>query len=796
MFRLGLILNEHEASHSKYADTEATLKSAIEKCNDNGARGNGYHYVVYNKFNIGGLFDGSNADIATLDALVVATNALSFGDKVHDVVCANRARIEAFLDSGKGIFVSSQKKLSNGHMKSAMPRSVGFLPAQLDYYVFDRPEASSAEGDIRVVPGCPLLEYPYIITDQLVNDHCTNNQFMVHRYRSVIVPTTAHSFTTVLEDVSGDRVSQPALEFLNGPRNLLLCSSGNKRLVASTMALDWANHSELLCNILTYITENEPRIFFVRKSTPATISPIVSSYMIRANIANIPYRVIFESEVHNCATVAGDAFVFPPYWTSDEVRAIYSDMLKSGRKYLTIYHVSSTHVESDRNHKLSKYTNYSSIDLLKDEVIRHLLLSYHPTGWGRSVWTYSYVLSLFERCNIDAPEVAQRVYKELSLHFTRPDGVAGDRKLSGSYDGVVNATCKMLEVLSAFARRYPDTINQACPYDCAIVIRAGDEWLMERISAGAVFDQDICYCLLYLIQCDKVDRLNEASKTRLLTLFEQLLAKISEELLSGRIAARSSVDLCRIYQTLCVLRAQQMIGAERISLYLDRIETTLRDRQDIHGLWRNVSETAEVTLMLLESYEARRGMQRDGQIVNILITKGIEALHSQYDAERSNWADDIGTTATAMEAIALYDVTFNFSINDFFSDLRLHRETRARTSDDLAMERVRYFYEQINRLERDNAVAIDKLNQNETKAAAVAEKLSRTRQGLATAVSALVAVISLLGFLVVTLFISEKRLLVQIAKDLVSDWRAAVAGLIITSLFASLVLYLRKRLRS
>src|SRR4051812_12910448 len=105
--------------------------------------------------------------------------------------------------------------------------------------------------------------------------------------------------------------------------------------------------------------------------------------------------------------------------------------------------------------------------------------------------------------------------------------------------------------------------------------------------------------------------------------------------------------------------------------------------------------------MLLESYDARRAMGRDGQIVNVLITKGIEALHSQYDADSCTWADDIGTTAKAMDAIALYDATFNFAINDFFSDLRLHRETKARTTDDLTMARIKYFYEQISSLEKE-----------------------------------------------------------------------------------------------
>ena len=66
MFRVGIIINENEASHSKYADTEATLQSAINDCNKNGAKGNSYHFIVYDKFTINKLFDAQESDIRTL----------------------------------------------------------------------------------------------------------------------------------------------------------------------------------------------------------------------------------------------------------------------------------------------------------------------------------------------------------------------------------------------------------------------------------------------------------------------------------------------------------------------------------------------------------------------------------------------------------------------------------------------------------------------------------------------------------------------------------------------------------
>lgn len=795
MYRVGLIINENEASHSKYADTEATLTSALDECNKGGHTGNTYHFVVYDKFTISRLFDHGDADIATLNSLIIATNALGFGEKLHNVLCSNKIRIEQFIDGHKGLFISSQKKLSNGVLATEELQSVSFLPEPYDYYLFDRPERYSSEGHISAVTPSVLLDYPYHIDDALIEKHCTQNHFMVHKYRSLIIPQHASMYEAALWDNTSTRVSQKALDYYERERQLLVYSRGSKRIVASTMALDWADHAELLSNILTYITELGPRLFFVKKRTDGATSEILDPYIIRANIANIPYRVISETELPVCSASPRHAFVFSPAWDAAEVEKLYASLLHSQRDHFTIYHICTSGVASDRNHKLSKFRNFSSIDVMKDAVIEALLSSYQPTSWGRSVWTYSYVVSLLEFYDVRNVSVARRVYRELELHFTKIDAVSGRRLFSGDYDGVFNATCKMLEVLNIFAAMYGDSIGHADNRDCRSVIAAAERWMLNRVDAGAVFDQDICYCFLYLTRFRRFTSLNSTSKAKLLQLFEQLLARIAEEIMSGRIVGRSSVDLCRVHQTLCTLTVENAIGSHKAIPYLSQIESTLRTRQDIHGNWKHISETSEITLMLLQAYPSRSNVQHDMNIVNTLIGNAVLALHSQHNAKTSMWADDIAVTAKAMNAIGLYDRVFNLSVNDFFSDLSLSNDPHASESEDLTKERIAYFYRVIDSLEDEKDAVFRQLKESEDKSDRMRRDLQRARYGLASALAILVGTVALLGLLVGIFYVDQKDILL---KEL-GDWRTvlegAVAGVIAAVILSELFRWLSRRLR-
>ncbi len=768
MYRVGIVINENEVAHSKYADTLETLRSAIEACNQNGSKGNSFNFSVFDKFNIQNLFGRGDQNIMTFDGLVVATNAMGYSEKIHNLFCNNKQSIEEFINRNKGMFISSQKKLSNGSLLRDNLETTGFLPDIYDYFVFDRPEKYSADGEVSISAPNKVLLYPYLISNELIKNHCENNQFIIHKYRSLIIPKHANSYETLLRDTTSAPISHKQLGYLNGDRKVLLCGRNGKRIVISTMALDWANHSELLCNILTYITEDKSRAIFVKKDSERVKSTTIDSYIIRANIANIPYRVISGSEIDTLVRTPGNVFIFSPNWLADEIEGIYAGMLARQSEYFSIYHIDKTNVVADKSQKLSKYCNFSSVDIMRDSVVQNLLSSYLSTSWNRSVWTYSYVLRLGEFFGYDIPQIVKKVYEELGHHFTKTDDTTGKTELTGNYDNVFNATCKLLEILCYFQRSYSSAIRQDSPYMIGSVIEAADNWILAKVEAGSVFDQDICYCLLYLVKNGRYGQLKDATKAKLTQLLMQLLTSIIEEILSRRIDSRSSIDLCRIYQTLCMLTMHRTFTAEKTITYLDQIEEILKERQDVYGNWKNVSETAEITAMLLEVYELRSKLDTSTNTFNTLITKGIESLYSQFDSGKSMWGLDLGTTAKAMYAIGVYDKIYNFAINDFFVDLKNSQETRIELTEELTVSRIGDFYKAIDALEERNEDLSRTIMASERKMSSTVAGLKKIRNLSSALVAAVISLVYILAVVLAILSADHRDVLLAI----VGGWQS------------------------
>lgn len=777
MYRIAIIINENEVSHSKYADTLHTLESAMSACNENGKKMNSYNFITFDKFNIHTLFESGENYIMTFHGIIIATNALH-NIEIFDALCEKKQYISDFINANKGIFISSQKKLSNNSLESPPDESkTGFMPELFDYYLFDRPEKLSKDGKVSICENNQenkILTHPYQITNEIIKYHCENNKFTVHRYRSVIIPKNLDSFITLLHDNDSDKISNEALGYKDDDRKLLLVSRHNKRIVISTMALDWASHSKLLCNILTFITEDKPPIVFVKKSSQQTQSSVLDSYIIRANTSNIPYRVITETDDYS--TIIGNGLIFSSEWEAGEIESIYQSMLQNKDTYFSIYHISSTNDNS--NMKLCKYCNFSSIDIMKDAVIQNIVSGYFKTKWNKSVWTYSYIINLikFFECNI--PNVIKEVYAESSKHFTK------NNQLTGDYDGVVNATCKMLEILSYFEENYAINLFEK-PYPILDVIESANSWLLNRINTNAVFDQDICYCLLYFFKHNLYDSLDSTIQQKLINSLHQLIAEIVRETWSSNIENRSSIDLVRIYQILCMCPEQVSINNKESDI--EKIEKILKDRQDNYGNWKNINETAEIAGMLLEVYDYRIEINKGTDILNILIAKSIEILYCQFDTKTSMWANDLNTTAKAMYAIGLYDERFNFSINDFFGDLN-NREIKDFSSGHIGIEGINNLYREINQSQK---------NEKSLKKEIIKGKktLSRIRNLSLWILGLFLSLLFITISLFVILFVDYNDTLLKILEKWAGYFIAGFFSLVVASIGITIYSHLSKKIK-
>jgi hypothetical protein len=240
---------------------------------------------------------------------------------------------------------------------------------------------------------------------------------------------------------------------------------------------------------------------------------------------------------------------------------------------------------------------------------------------------------------------------------------------------------------------------------------------------------------------------------------------------------------------------EKMVATDNLAAYLTQIESTLRDRQDPHGNWKHISETAEITLMLLEAYDARSKIDHELHTINTVITKGVEALHSQYNARTGLWADDIAATAKAMNAIGLYDKLFNFSINDFFSDLKLHQEPTVELCDEQTKERIGMFYRVIDGLEKEKSAVTRQLKEKESAISKMQRRLFRTKNALFSSLTLLVGTASFLILLLILLYVDHRDVLLST----LNDWRVVIkdgiVALIVALAASETIRWLNKRFK-
>jgi len=756
MYKVGIVVNENEVAHSKYADTLNTFRKAIDDCNQNGKKGNSYYFKEFDKFNIQSLFDEGENNIKSFDSIIIATNAMDT-ERINDALIRHKKIIEEFINDNKGIFISSQKKRSNGSLTEEKFQSVGFLPEIYDYYIFDRPEKYSSEGAVSIASENKILFYPNRVTNKIIEDHCENNEFIVHRYRSVIIPKHPNAYDTLLNDQSVP-ISQKKLGYSNGDRKVLLSSKYNRRIVLSSMALDWANHSELICNILIFITENKTPAFFVKKDTePIAKSSVIESYIIRANIAKLPYRVISENEISDYSNFSGSTFIFSPKWSTKEIERKYDEMLSIRKEYFSLYHISKSSSESVNDLKLSKYCNFSSIDKMKDEVIQKILSEYVSNSWHKSVWTYSYIIKLIKFYDIDIPFIAKSIYEELIKHFTKKDEHKGKVELVGSYDNVFNATCKMAEILSYFQDKYQETVHKDSQYKIDEVLKQTDEWVISKFESASISDQDICYGALYLLSCEGYRSISDSTKIKL----SQLIDRIVAETIQSQINETPTIDLCRIYQVTCQLWEHGIFTDKKYTHYLKKIEAVLSERQDIYGNWKNISETSEIVVMLMDVYTIRSNIDSPLNAINIVITKAVEILHSQFNSSSNSWGNDLNTTTKAMNGVGAYNKIFNFAINDFFLDLNQHQANVALMSGtDIGI--IDGFYRSIDVLEKEKVQLTRNIFDSENKILSVQKKLRRAKMSSLIAVLMVFSLLFISALLFHGLFTSHKEILTEI----------------------------------
>jgi len=654
LFSVAVIVSDNELAHSDFAD----ILSVLEKPLTLGDKKRDYYsFHSFDKYNVHRLFQkGDEHSLASFDSVIVATNATN-DSRLLGILVENKDLLEQFIASGKGVFVSSQKKLSNKTNETS--GSIQFLPERYDYCIYDRPEQSSGEGIVTVCnPDDVLMSYPSKIDDALIAYHCENNDFMQHWYRSFIVPKDDSRYITLLADEKADLIPDVLKDFTETHRKVLLrTGSFSERVVVSTMALDWASHDELLENILIYITEGISPFAFIRGADATR--DVMDSYIVRAKAAKMPFREYYDQSVSDLMELSHSVFIFSPDCEKRLIEQFWKECKQASKKVL-IYKLE----QATAGLELCQFTTETSAYRMSLEVENWLSRVFYPDFWGKSIWTYNYVLLMMIDLHLDCAPYLDYIYSDLTKHFCHKDGMR-----TGSYDRVPNATCMMLEILHfVYLSLVGKSYKMYIAHPISSVFNETRDWVISKLSSGEPRTrQDIVYMLHTLF---KIDYIQESDSIQSFACNEA--RDVISYYRNANYASASSVILCKIAFIILSLKQLGEIPPGVAADQASEIAQILIAKQSANGEWRNISETAEIALLLLQirlkDEVLFAALQNQ---VNICVVNAMEYLYVHYNHDEYNWIDDVGTTAKAMHAIGLFDTINNLSVNDFFVDVSL-----------------------------------------------------------------------------------------------------------------------------
>lgn len=637
MYRVAVIQNESEMLRSGFTNIIPKLRyiKRLEL----------YSFEMFNIVNINELFKDGDNNLNHFDSLFVSTNATS--DKaVLAALRNNKGVIEKFINQGKGVFISSQKKLSSAVIdaKSDSGKTL-FLPDIYEFHTVIRPkiEKDSGEGNISVfnlaidaerkIDDHILLRYPHKVTAELTTKYCEKNEFRRHFYRSHIIPQNIEAYTPIFVDTSYEDVKQ---------RNLLMVNSvpqHGERIVVSTIAIDWEFHEELLTNIVCYITEGLPKVAFIDK---AGVKNGDFDFLITtAKLSNVSYEIYYDADdIRDELFTVHNTYIFSPAWNEEDVTKFmknigYAEKSSTLQKkpYRRVYYFK----QLGDIVTLNQFSNFSTIDLILDSAVLWLNSQFVGGMWAGSFWiTYDVLLAMSD-IGVDIRSYIIPIISDIKKHYD-----------SGSYDGVMGATCGLLELVELFER-----VSQSKLQD--IVIKDILTWITDKFSTQSNYDKQTAVITL------------EEIRTKIFGVDTNKLAEMKSNVCNTfhadyfNIESYTEMDLCKNISVclLCGNREREIVGL------LDH----LRKNQTPSGKWTNTGRTAHVLVFLLKNLKILRSKISRDINVDDMIYNGILFLRSQYNWQLGNWDNDLQATAKATQAIGLYNDMYKYSTQDFFKTL-------------------------------------------------------------------------------------------------------------------------------
>lgn len=602
MFKIGVILNEIEMQRYGHANFLAKIKGIFPSS---------YLFISFTSVNINELFENEGRLLFDLDSLFISTNSCN-DIYVNKILMTHSEQIYDFLARNKGLYWGYQKK--NANLKTrVLPQLYEFCSKQDDDKV-------SSDGVIEIKKNYQndaLLLYPRNVEQEHINLQCKNNSFRHHVYRAYIIPDNEGAYYPLLVDNT------------YAEERILLAravSSSIERLVVSTIIIDWEEQEDLLVNIISYITEGIPYLAFIGTVEANSEFSFLISNATLSKIAFSSWEntLLIPKSFQNLYNI----YIFSPEIEESEID-IFWNQIKYNKKNLKIYSLKS--IDHGEELVMKQYSNYSSVDLIKDSIELWLTTKFEIGHmWNRSFWISFDTLIMMRQTGMKYDIYLDDIFSDIKVNHLK-DG--------RSYDGLIGCTVGLYQLLYYFK---PNGFQIQMTWD----------WIVNKLDDISIFEKQS-----FLIMCWKlklVKDFNSSLKQRYIVMLNEVYESIRTN------DYITEIDECRRIE-ICLMKE---ISPE---FYIKM----LLENQDESGKWVNVSRTAYVIIILLTNYYSIKSISRQ-YIVDITysIERAIMFLRSNFNEEKGNCNNDMLSTVRFMYAYDIYNKVLGHSTTDFFETIK------------------------------------------------------------------------------------------------------------------------------
>ena len=650
MFRVAVIQNQSESQRSGYANVARNLAENMPR--------ERFEFRLFDASNIERLFvvNGDDA-LSNFDGVFISTNVTS-DRQALEALNAAASEIADFLASGKGIFVSYQKKMT--FSSGSSPHEFLFLPERYRVHMVERPksEADSGQGEIAFVlprdqmntAAYLLVSSPNEVSPESVKLHCLENDFKAHLYRSIIRPANSAAFDAVFCDPSFDQDQDERHLFL-----VNRSGESGERVVISTIAIDWESHLQLLENVLEYIAAGVPRLAFVDSPTGDSDIDFIQSTARLAGISSREYQSLDAPTTRLRAI--HDVYVLSSHWSVDEARAFWDGVSKPrelafrhSADFQRLYHLGDHSAQA-----LTRYVNYTSLDAVLNESVLWIEAQYSGGFWGGGFWNSHDALYALDSLRVDVASYLAGILSDVRPHLR-----------DGAYDGVMGPTCGLLALLNRLVGRY-ESILEAEGFGFS-TRRQVAAWICRNAPAQSEIARQVASQAIFSPGgADVVASLKEDPD-----LSDEITAlgravRQSDYTSVARVSGYTNLDLARL---LDMVRSSETIDQTAGT----HVQDALVNRQREDGTWGSTTETASVLAALLES-----GPQQ-GTPVYEAVLKAVDALRGRFSRTSASWGKNLQETSACVRALGLFNDRIDLASQEVLETIELQRLASNRAS--------------------------------------------------------------------------------------------------------------------